>query len=164
MALPAYQDYTIRAKATEGIILGTSLKIVVADNAANGTSNATGGLFSGMATGIAAAVTTYSGAGTCAMQTPTATSGLTKNVSSITGATTNGLITIAYPTSLVPAAANTLNIWPSSGSTALVAAVPLGGPIIWTCFAAEKTAINGYTATTNTLLQKYAPAECRKIF
>jgi len=35
-ALPAYQDYTIRAKVTEGLSLASSAKVTVADNLANG--------------------------------------------------------------------------------------------------------------------------------
>ena len=35
IALPAYQDYTIRARVTEGLSLASGLKTVVAENAAN---------------------------------------------------------------------------------------------------------------------------------
>ncbi len=36
VALPAYQDYTIRAKVSEGIVLASAAKLAVAENAANG--------------------------------------------------------------------------------------------------------------------------------
>ena len=67
VALPAYQDYTIRAKVTEGIVLGSSMKIVVADNAANASVDAGGGLFTGMPTGTAATPAACAGAGTCVL-------------------------------------------------------------------------------------------------
>lgn len=158
VALPAYQDYTIRAKVSEGIVLGSSLKVVVADNASNATAAASGGLFAGMTTGTDTTPTTCAAAGTCVMQAPTA--GLTKNVTSITGTTANGLISIAYQPALVPAASNIVELWPSSNSGLLVAGTPPTGPIIWTCYTVGKTAINGATNGA-TMLGKFAPAECR---
>lgn len=38
IAIPAYQDYTVRAKVTEGLSLASSAKTTVAENAASGTS------------------------------------------------------------------------------------------------------------------------------
>ena len=35
VALPAYQDYTVRARVSEGLVLASGLKTVVADNASN---------------------------------------------------------------------------------------------------------------------------------
>jgi type IV pilus assembly protein PilA len=154
VALPAYQDYTIRAKVTEGIVLGSALKVTVADNAANAIANASGGLFAGSATGTQAAPTTCVAAGTCVLTAPT------KNVATITGTTTNGLIAIAYTTAIAPAATNLLQLWPSSNAALLVAGTPPVGPIVWTCYTASKTAINGATNGA-TLLAKFAPAECR---
>ncbi len=43
VALPAYTDYTIRAKVTEGIGLASSAKATVSENLANGaTDNCSG--------------------------------------------------------------------------------------------------------------------------
>lgn len=36
IALPAYQDYTIRAKVTEGVVQASAAKATVAENLANG--------------------------------------------------------------------------------------------------------------------------------
>src|SRR3954471_7061956 len=36
VALPAYQDYTVRARVTEGLSLASAAKTSVAENAANG--------------------------------------------------------------------------------------------------------------------------------
>jgi type IV pilus assembly protein PilA len=42
MALPAYQDYTVRARVTEGMVLASNAKTVVSENIANN-----GGLIEG---------------------------------------------------------------------------------------------------------------------
>ena len=36
VALPAYQDYTVRAKVSEGLTLAAGAKTTIAENAANG--------------------------------------------------------------------------------------------------------------------------------
>ena len=160
VALPAYQDYTIRAKVTEGIVLGSSLKVIVADNAANASAAATGGLFTGMATGDSTAPTQCVSGTTCARQTPAAAGGLTKNVTSITGTTANGLISVAYSSAIAPTASSVLELWPSSNGALLAAGTPPTGPLVWTCYTAGKAAVNGATNGA-TLLAKFAPAECR---
>ena len=160
VALPAYQDYTIRAKVTEGIVLGSSLKLVVADNAANASAAATGGLFTGMATGDGTAPTQCVSGATCALQTPAATGGLTKNVASITGTTATGVIAVAYSTAIAPAASNLLVLAPASNGAVLAAGTPPTGPLVWTCYTSGKANSNGYTNVA-TLLAKFAPAECR---
>ena len=163
IALPAYQDYTIRAKVSEGLVLGSSLKIVAADNAANGTANANGGLFAGMETAIANGASAPCAAATaapgCLMATPAANN-LTKNVMFIGGTTATGAITVAYQPALVPAAANTLTIVPTSNGAVLVAGTPPLGTLKWTCYTAGKAGVDG-GANAATLQSKFAPAECR---
>ena len=39
IALPAYQDYTIRAKVSEGMVSASSAKTIVAENASNGLAD-----------------------------------------------------------------------------------------------------------------------------
>lgn len=162
VALPAYQDYTIRAKVTEGLVLAASLKNTVADNAASGTAAAAGGLFAGMATGTAAAVTTCAAAGNCAMQVPTTVAaGLTKNVTSITGATATGRIAVVFPASMVPAGANNLVLVPTSANADLAAGVPPAAEIIWTCYSLGKALVSTGVAHGATILPKFVPSECR---
>jgi type IV pilus assembly protein PilA len=162
VALPAYQDYTIRAKVTEGIVLGSSLKVVVSDNASNATPDANGGFFAGMTTGTSAAPgVCNAAAAACAMQTPAA-AGLTKNVLAITGATATGLITVAYQAALVPALTNTLLLNPSSNGGLLTVGTPPTGALVWTCYTAGKGAVDGFGGVAAaTMLGKFAPAECR---
>jgi type IV pilus assembly protein PilA len=47
IALPAYQDYTIRARVTEGIYLAGGQKVVVAENVAAGMTDACAGVNTG---------------------------------------------------------------------------------------------------------------------
>jgi type IV pilus assembly protein PilA len=42
VALPAYQDYTVRARVSEGVALAAGAKTAVAENAANGVAFAQG--------------------------------------------------------------------------------------------------------------------------
>nr|WP_312508511.1 pilin [Pseudomonas luteola] len=39
IAIPAYQDYTVRARVTEGLSLASAAKTLVAENASNGNSD-----------------------------------------------------------------------------------------------------------------------------
>ena len=155
VALPAYQDYTIRAKVTEGLVLGSALKVTVADNAANAIADASGGLFAGSATGTQATPTTCTATGTCVLTAPT------KNIATITGTTGSGQIAIAYSTAIAPAASNLLVLNPNSNGAVLVAGTPPVGPLVWTCYTAGKAAVGTAPGTAATLLAKFAPAECR---
>ncbi|MGL1829571.1 UNVERIFIED_CONTAM: prepilin-type N-terminal cleavage/methylation domain-containing protein [Acinetobacter sp. HSTU-ASm16] len=138
IAIPAYQDYTVRARVSEGLSVASSAKLAVAENAANGTAFASG------------------------WTQPQATA----NVSGVDIATTTGQVTITYTTRagggtlvLVPTSANASN----AQSALTVGTPPAGGNIVWTCYAAGKTTPTGMVAPTTaaTLQAKYAPAECR---
>jgi type IV pilus assembly protein PilA len=163
VALPAYQDYTVRAKVTEGLVLGSNLKLTVADNAANATPAASGGFFAGMPTSIAATPTTCAAA-TCVFNGTTAAAPLTKAVETMTGTAANGRIDIKYTPAIAATAASTLVLWPSSSTAVLAAGTPPPGPIVWTCYTAGKATPPNTPALVGgaaTLLPKYAPAECR---
>lgn len=155
IALPAYQDYTIRAKVTEGLIFAAEQKVAVADNAANASPAATGGLFTGMATGTNALPTSCVLAGTCIRTAPT------KNIASVIGTTANGQIIINFSTAIAPSLSNRLELWPTSNSTSLTAATPPTGALVWTCYTAGKVPVGSGVTNGATLLSKFASAECR---
>lgn len=158
VALPAYQDYTIRARVTEGMVLAAGLKPVVADNASNGTPAAQGGLFKGIPTNIPGAVaTTCEAVGTCSLDGGAATTPLSKNVVSIVGNTANGQILVTYAAN---SSAQTLQLVPSADAAALAAGTIPGSTIQWTCYALGK-AVVAAIPNVATILPKYAPAECR---
>ncbi|MFW2161155.1 pilin [Acinetobacter beijerinckii] len=137
IAIPAYQDYTVRSKVTEGLSLASSAKVVVSENAVNSVAFGNSWV------------------------APTAT----LNVSNIEINSTNGRITISYTTAVAPVGANTLVISPLNGDrmtgTALVLNIPPSlGSITWVCRSANATTTVA-AAGVGTLAAKYAPAECR---
>lgn len=135
IALPAYQDYTVRARVSEGLSLASSAKLSVAENAANGR---------GYAQGWTAPAPT-------------------DNVSGVTIAPTTGEITIAYTAragngTLILAPRNGGPTGAAfAGGTATTSTVPTAGSITWNCNAAG----SAKAGTKGTLQAKYAPSECR---
>jgi type IV pilus assembly protein PilA len=111
VAIPAYQDYTVRARVAEGLGLASAAKISVAENAANGSADL--GLGYTAPTADAAKVT-----------------GIT-----ITAGT--GVITIGYGTKIE--AGKSIAMVPNSAGAALVAGTPPAGPITWACNGAGTT-------------------------
>jgi type IV pilus assembly protein PilA len=104
VAIPAYQDYTVRAKVTEGLSLAASAKTTVSENAANGSANLCAGFTA-----------------------PAATAAVT----SVACNNANGQITITYTAA---AGNGTIIMTPTSGGNALAAGnIPAGGSIDWSC-------------------------------
>lgn len=136
IAIPAYQDYTVRAKVTEGLSLAAAAKTTVSENAANGVPFNSG----------------YTAPGE------------TTNVKSIGIASANGRITITYADA-IDGGGKTLILSPLDGTSALVgtttaSTIPSSGAISWVCQSAASTTNNA--VGKGTLAGKYAPAECRK--
>jgi len=150
IAIPAYQDYVLRARVAEGLSLAEFAKTVVNDNAVGGTANAIGGLGSGFPTNPAGGAP-CNAAGPCNYPVGTA------NVASLTIASATGEVDVVFNTNYLPAVANTLSLVPTSDGVALVAGSPPSGTIVWTCYAAGKA---GAPAAA-TILAKYTPANCR---
>lgn len=144
VALPAYQDYTIRAKVAEGLTLSGALKTAISE-----TFQSKGPI-----------TMECTDAATCAtlgasVMDATALAG-NANVTSVTSAAT-GIITIAYKPAVVPAAANALVISPvdaTGTALALNDVANAGAQISWVCGT-------GAAATASTLEAKYRPANCR---
>jgi type IV pilus assembly protein PilA len=103
IAIPAYQDYTIRAKVTEGLSLGDSAKNIVAENAMNGLALDKG--WTGQSTAI---------------------------VNSVGINTGTGQITVTY-TALAKSVILNLIPYDSATNTALVSGTVPSGAITWTC-------------------------------
>ena len=153
VALPAYQDYMIRARVTEGLSLASAAKANIASDGASS------------ATDLAAVV--------AAWNAQSANTGAnSKYVNSVlVGA--NGEITITYNgTALGITGTPTLVLAPyvrtagAGTSVTLVAAQTAGttGAIDWGCASATQTVAtaNGMAGVTaGTMLAKYAPAACR---
>lgn len=160
VALPAYQDYTIRARVTEGLGLATAAKLAVTENATNGAAFAAG------------------------WAPPVATA----NVTGIAVDGANGEITISYAGAVAAPPNNTIIMIPSAESPAIpaVAAAPAGcAPIVAgvqppgvVCTTQPAAAIPAaaatplvagtvplgsirWTCTSGTLAVRFRPSSCR---
>ena len=140
VALPAYQDYTIRAKVSEGLVLSDQLKTAITET------------FQSKGPSAMTCTTVADCPNIGATQLDAAALGGNANVTSVVS-NGPGVITIAYKPAVVPAANNTLLVTPvdTTGLAAvdLSAAANAGAQISWSC------KLNG------TLLAKYRPAACR---
>lgn len=139
VALPAYQDYTVRAKVTEGLTLAGSAKIAVSENAASGAPFVSGWV----------------------------APGATKNVASVAIDQTTGRITITYDASIDGGA--TLILTPVDGTTAAGTAlagtatastIPSSGSVTWICASTGSATANA-AAGKGSIKDKYVPAVCR---
>ena len=151
VALPAYQDYTVRAKVSEAVIAGTAPKGLLSE------AFQTDGL-----AGMTAAATTFNN--------KVATEKATKYVSDITidvtNAATIGAITVTLQgaTSGLPTDAQGKSIifTPNVNKVAVLAGAR--GAIDWACATtthATATTRGLGAALDGDLPAKYAPAECR---
>ena len=103
VALPAYQDYTVRARVTEGLVLASAAKTTVSENASSGSANLNGG-----------------------WTPPTPTD----NVTSVVIDGGSGEITVTYTAA---AGGGNIVLVPTSASNALVGGVLPTGSINWDC-------------------------------
>ena len=141
VALPAYQDYTVRAKVTEGLSLAAAAKTAVSENAANAAPFNSG------------------------WTAP----GATKNVASVAIDATTGTITITYVSAIDGGA--TLTLVPVDGTTAAGTAlagttsastIPVTGSVTWICASTGTTTANAAAlAKKGSIKDKYVPANCR---
>ena len=140
VALPAYQDYTVRARVTEGLSLAGSAKVAVSENAANGNGFAAGWT-APAATNNVASVDIAAGTGRITIV-------YTDRAGAATGETAVTLV----PTSggALSGQALTTNYSTTSAGVGGTSVVPTGGSIQWLCGGAG----------TN-LKQKFLPASCR---
>jgi type IV pilus assembly protein PilA len=169
VALPAYQDYTARARVSEGLVLAKEAQTIVQDNASNATPDAAGGLAAGyrVITAIGAAPTACNGAGTCTqvMGDAAGTSAGSPNVIRLVVDTASGEIAVDFTARITPAATNRLVLLPTANQAVLVAGTPPVATIKWTCFSADRVAAATDPATpavfAATIPQNLTPAECR---
>ncbi|HXW74860.1 MAG TPA: pilin [Steroidobacteraceae bacterium] len=166
IAIPAYQDYTVRAKITEGLNLAAAAKTTVAEGfESNGTTGVTAAAQGWAQTAFVptkyvncVAINDNAGApqANCALG------------AGLAGA--SGMITIDYNsvgatggiTQLVGLGTQ-VTLTPSSNLVALSAAPPAGGNVDWACASATNVTANSAKLpnTLGTLPAKYAPTQCK---
>ncbi len=105
VAIPAYQDYTIRAKVTEGLSLASSAKVTVSENAMSGADDLKSGWVFG---------------------------GGSPNVSLVEVDSDTGVITVTYTPAAKDVE---LTLTPTSNNAALEAGTVPEMEIVWTCAA-----------------------------
>jgi len=145
VALPAYQDYSVRAKLSEGMVAASAVKNVIDDGYTSDGMN-----------GVAAAAIVINGQ-----------ANNSKYVQGITALAATGELTITFiaATTGLPAA-DTLVFTPGVKTGAGVAvplANALSGAIDWGCSsAAQLKALATVTApTAGSVPVRFAPSECR---
>jgi type IV pilus assembly protein PilA len=106
VAIPAYQDYTVRARVSGALVLASAAKAQVIDNAVNGQSDLSLGWVSSA----------------------------DNNVSSVTIAPATGVVTVSFTTRVAAPSVNSLLLTPTSSAVPLVAGTPpAGNEISWSC-------------------------------
>ncbi len=160
IALPAYQDYTIRAKVTEGIGLAAPAKMAIATEGSASLADLNR---------VAATWNAQNGN----------TGANSKFVESIKMVATTGVITVTFNGTTVGLKSdeNTLTMSPyvrtiagtegtASAAVTLATAIAAGttGSIDWACASASQASATDsgmLTATAGTVQAKYVPAACR---
>ena len=153
VAIPAYQDYTVRARVTEGLSLAAAAKLNVAELASSGAIDNT----------------TWSKGYATGYTSPNASA----NVKEIEITEATGIITIKYQPRVATisaagggaSAGATLVLDPYTGTgtplaSAKAAFSPVADSIKWRC-KADSASGGGTSATKGTLPARFAPAECR---
>jgi type IV pilus assembly protein PilA len=115
IAIPAYQDYTIRAKITEGLSLADSAKNIVAENAMNGLPLDKG----------------WSGATTAIVKTVGVDSG-------------TGVITVTYDTPAKSVVLTLTPQDSGNGNAALASGTVPSGAIVWACAVGANATFYNY--------------------
>jgi type IV pilus assembly protein PilA len=140
VALPAYQDYVVRARVSEGLGLASAAKINVLDLVNSGN--------------IATASSGY--------KTGYTWSGATKNVSTIDIASSTGVITI---TTTAAAGGGSLLLVPytkiGTTETALSSSGATDSVVQWKCLAKGAAPFAGVSVPADALDTKYVPSDCK---
>jgi type IV pilus assembly protein PilA len=162
VALPAYQDYTIRARVSEGVVLASGAKIAIAENAATGSQ------FSSGWSAPQATANVAGPGGTTGIAIDAASGTITVTFTAAAGGSPGRDQMTIVPTTSIAAAPAIAGIpagcdAPASvvacttppvaavvavASTPLVVGTPPVGQVAWNC-------------TGGTLLAKYRPSACK---
>ena len=151
VALPAYQDYTIRAKVTEGLALAADAKVQIATGSSTLLAlNNTATTWNAQAGGVGAT---------------------SKYVTSVQIAPATGIVTIVLSAGnigTIPAGSSlVLSPYVRSGAATTQLggsyALALTGNLDWGCASASNAlaAARGLATPVGTLPARYAPGECR---
>jgi type IV pilus assembly protein PilA len=145
IAIPAYQDYTVRSKVTEGLNLASSAKVAVSE-----------GFQSNGLDGVKSSATAWNN-----------NFSPTKYVSNVAIATDTGTITVTYSNATTQIDGKSIVLVPFINGTqlGLVTGDDANGNIDWACGSeSANTASNrnmSVTAPTSAVAGRYVPTECK---
>jgi type IV pilus assembly protein PilA len=162
IAIPAYQDYTVRAKVTEGLNLAGAAKTTVAESFQSNSLlgvTAAANAWSFSPTKYVKCITINTGAGAPG-------SGAACAAGAPAGA---GTISIAYNTVAIPqlAGGNIINLTPNApvGSLLLNTPKSTSANVDWACTSASNNTANGEglagAPAAPGVPGKYAPTQCK---
>lgn len=169
VALPAYQDYTVRSRVTEGLLLAASAKLSVADgvnsaadlvrasdnwNSQAGNSGANSKYVTSVCIGATVAAAACPAAGAAADSGVIA---VTYNVASVGVGAAQNLLLLSPYVQTAAGAGNAITL-----KAAFVANTP--GVVVWACTSATRvvgSTLSATLPTVGTMLAKFAPAQCR---
>ncbi|HEV2218881.1 MAG TPA: pilin [Candidatus Dormibacteraeota bacterium] len=146
IAIPAYTDYIVRSKVTEGLNLASSAKSTVSE-----------GFESNGLAGVSAAAVAWNAS------PPAAASKYVTSVVITPG--NSGVITVTYSANLPQASGLTLALTPYVNQTKLPAlAANATGNVDWACGSttqATATSLGLAAATAGTIPAKFVPTQCK---
>ena len=142
IAIPAYQDYTVRSKITEGLNLAASAKVAVAE-----------GFQSNDMAGVSASAGAWNGGFVT-----------TKYVSALTIKSGTGVITVTYDANAIPQlnGVNVIVLTPNVNGAQL--ATGAQGNIDWACSSATNATATSEKLTVaagGSVPAKYVPTQCK---
>ena len=144
IAIPAYQDYTVRSKVTEGLSLADAEKVAVAE-----------GYQSNDVAGVKTAA--------AALVLNPVTSKYVTSLTIATAAASLGMITVLYSANVAQISGKTIVLQPEIGGAVL--ATGLTGAIDWACATTTATTATSQNlaapATLGTMNPRYAPTQCK---
>ena len=156
IALPAYQDYTVRTRVSEGLVLASAAKQAISEVATAADLTAAATAWNAQS-GNLGATSKY----------------VTSMLFTVPVGPTQGELTITYTNGTVGIPAGGGNVLvlapfikfgPAAGDIAQFGAFSNAGTIDWACASITKataTARNMGAITNGTLLARYAPSECK---
>lgn len=151
VALPAYQDYIIRARVSEGMVLSGPAKTAVAYTYANSVGGAVAAYISPGPSGVGSYGYEFTATEVVAAID---ISGFAATAVPALG--TDGVITITFAGQVLGAIGDSVRLVPGSGLVSQVTGLPVsslvaGAPIVWGCS----------TSNTTPAAFKFLPANCR---
>ena len=150
IAIPAYTDYTVRAKVTEGINLASSAKTTISE-----------GFQTNALAGVTAAANAWDGAPAAATQS--------KYVTSVTINAANGEITVLFNAAVPQVSGKTIVFTPSVAGVQLAnmnaAQLATGGQVDWACASTTAATAGSFApplpAVLGTIDPRYVPTQCK---